>query len=50
MLQFEQRVKKFMCKWGKSASQMLLALKQVYCDTAQKKSAVYDWFSQFKIG
>jgi hypothetical protein len=23
--------------------------KQIYCDAAQKKSAVYGWFSQFKI-
>jgi hypothetical protein len=26
------------------------ALQQVYGDTALKKSAVYDWFSQFKHG
>jgi hypothetical protein len=35
---------------GKSASEMLSALQQVYSDTALKKSAVYDWFSWFKNG
>ena len=38
------------CRLGKSASEMLLALQQVYGDTALKKSSVYDWFSQFKNG
>jgi transposase len=28
----------------------LLALQQVYSDTALKKSTVYNWFSRFKIG
>jgi len=51
MSQFEQRVNiKFMCRMGKSASEMLSALQQVYDDTALKKSAVYDWFSRFKNG
>ncbi|PNF39739.1 hypothetical protein B7P43_G04773 [Cryptotermes secundus] len=51
MLQFEQRSNvKFMCKLGKSASEMLSALQQIYSDTALKKSAVYDWFSRFKNG
>jgi hypothetical protein len=46
MLQFEQCADiQFMRKLGKSASVTLLALQQVYSDTAQKKSAVYDWFS-----
>jgi len=35
---------------GKSASETLLALQQVYGDTALKKSAVYDWFFLFKNG
>ena len=35
---------------GKSASEMLSALQQVYGDTALKKSTVYDWFSWFKNG
>jgi hypothetical protein len=43
MSEFEQRVNiKFMCRLGKSASEMLSALQQVYGDTALKKSAVYD--------
>ena len=51
MLQFEQRANiKFMCRLGKSASETLSALQQVYGDTALKKAAVYDWFSQFKNG
>jgi hypothetical protein len=37
-----------MCEFGKSASEMLSALQQVYGDTAQMKSAFCDWFSQFK--
>jgi len=39
-----------MCRLGKSASETLSALQQVYGDTALKKSAVYDWFSRFKNG
>ena len=51
MSQFEQRAKiKFMCRLGKSASETLSALQQVYGHTALKKSAVYDWFSRFKNG
>jgi len=51
MSQFEQRADiKFMCRLGKSASETLLALQQVYGNTALKKSAVYDWFSRFKNG
>ena len=51
MSQFEQSANiKFMCRLGKSASETLSALQQVYGDTAVKKSAVYDWFSQFKNG
>jgi len=49
MSQYKQRMNiKFMCRCGKSASEMLLALQQVYGDTALKKSGVYDWFSWFK--
>ena len=40
----------FTCRLGKSASETLSALQQVYGDTALKKSAVYDWFSWFKNG
>jgi hypothetical protein len=29
---------------------MLLSLQQIYGDTAEKKSTVYDWFYQFKNG
>ena len=51
MSQFEQCAYiKLMCKLGKSASETLSALQQVYGDTALKKSAVYDWFSRFKNG
>jgi len=51
MSQFEQRTNiKFPCRLGKSASETLSALQQVYGDTALKKSAVYDWFSRFKNG
>ena len=51
MSQFEQRANiKFMCRLGKSASETLSALQQVYGDTALQKSAVYDWFSRFKNG
>ncbi|PNF15855.1 hypothetical protein B7P43_G09052 [Cryptotermes secundus] len=51
MSQFEQRANiEFMCKLGKSASETLLALQQVYGDTALKKSAVYYWFSRCKDG
>jgi hypothetical protein len=51
MSQFEQHANiKFMCKLGKSASETLMALQRVYGDTALNKSAVYDWFSRFKIG
>jgi len=51
MSQFEQRTNiKFMCRLGKSASETLSALQQVYSDTALKKSTVYDWFSCFKNG
>ncbi|PNF16630.1 hypothetical protein B7P43_G06426 [Cryptotermes secundus] len=51
MLQFEQCANiKFMCKLGKSASEMQSALQQVYGDTALKKSTVYNWFSMFKNG
>ena len=51
MSQFEQRANhRFMCRWGKSASETLSALQQVYGDTALKKSAVSDWFSRFKNG
>jgi len=39
-----------MCRLGKSDSEMPSALQKVYGDTALKKSAVYDWFSQFKNG
>jgi hypothetical protein len=49
MSQFEQRANiKFTCRLGKSASEMLSALQQVYGNTALRKSAVYDWFSRFK--
>jgi len=41
---------KFMCRLGKSASETLSALQQVYSDNALNKSAVYDWFSWFKNG
>jgi transposase len=48
---FEQRANiKFMCKLGISASETLSALQQAYSDTALKKSAVYNWFSQLKYG
>ena len=51
MSQFEQRAKiKFMCRWGKSTSETLSVLHQVYGDTALKKTAVYYWFSRFKNG
>jgi transposase len=51
MSQFEQHANiKFMCKLSKSAFEKLSVLQQVYGDTALKKSAVYDWFSQFKNG
>ncbi|PNF25580.1 hypothetical protein B7P43_G03820 [Cryptotermes secundus] len=51
MSQFEQRANiKFICKLRKSASETQSALQQVYGDIALKKSAVYDWFSQFKSG
>jgi hypothetical protein len=51
MSQFEQHVNiKFICNLGKSASELQLAPQKVYSDTAQKKSANYDWFSQFKNG
>jgi len=51
MSQFKQRTNiKFMCRLGKSASETLSALQQVYGDTALKKSEVYNWFSQFKNG
>jgi len=51
MSQFEQRANiTFMCRLGKSASEKLSALQQIQGDTALKKSAVYDWFSQFKNG
>jgi transposase len=49
--QFEQHANiKFMCRLGKSASEMLSALKQVYGDTALNKSTVYNWVSRFKNG
>ena len=51
MSQFEQRANiKFMCRLGKSASETLSALQQVYGDTAVKKSTVYNSFSRFKNG
>ena len=51
MSQFEERANiRFMCRWGKSASETLSALQQVYGDTTLKKSAVYDWFAGFKNG
>jgi len=51
MSQFEQCANiKFMCSLGKSASEMLSVLQQVYGDTTLKKSAVYDWFFRFKNG
>ena len=51
MSQFEQCTNiRFTCRLGKSASETLSALQQVYGDTALKKSAVYNWFSQFKNG
>jgi hypothetical protein len=51
MLQFKQCVNiKLMCKFGKSTSEALLALQQVYSDTVLRKSTVYDWFSWFKNG
>jgi hypothetical protein len=51
MSQFEQRTNiNFKCRLGKSASETLSALLQVYGDTALKKSAIYDWFSWFKNG
>jgi hypothetical protein len=37
-----------MWKLGKSASETLSALQQVYGNTALKKSTVYNWFSRFK--
>jgi hypothetical protein len=40
----------FMCMLGKSASETLSALQQIYGDTALKKSAVYDWLFRFKNG
>jgi hypothetical protein len=47
MSQFEWHVNiKFMCKFGKPASEMILALQQAYDD--REKSAVYDWFSQLE--
>jgi hypothetical protein len=39
-----------MCRWGKSASETLSAMQQVYGDSALQKSAVYDWFFWFKNG
>jgi hypothetical protein len=39
-----------LCEFGTSASGMLLSLQQIYGDTAEKKSTVYDWFYQFKNG
>jgi transposase len=39
-----------MCKFGKSDSETLSALQQVYGDIALQKSAVYDCFSRFKNG
>jgi transposase len=48
MSQFEQLAN--MCRLGKSASETLSALQQVYVDTALKKSVVYDWSSRFKNG
>ena len=51
MSQFEQRANvKFMCRLGKSASETLSSLHQVYGDTALKKSTVYYWFSRFMKG
>jgi hypothetical protein len=51
MSQFKQHANvKFMCKMGKSASETLSALHQVYGDTALKKSAVYDLVSRFTNG
>jgi len=38
-----------MYRLGKSASETLSALQQIYNDTALKKSAVYDWFSQIRM-
>jgi hypothetical protein len=49
MSQFEQRANmKFMCRLGKSASETLSTLQQLYDDTALKKFAVFDLFSRFK--
>jgi hypothetical protein len=48
MSQFEQRAN--MRRLGKSASERLLALQQVYGDTALKKSAVYDRSLRSKNG
>jgi hypothetical protein len=51
MSQFKEHANiKFMCRLGKSASEMLSALQQAYGDTALKKSTVYDWFSWLKNG
>jgi transposase len=39
-----------MCKFGKSTSEALSVLQQVYGDTALRRSTVYGWFSWFKNG
>jgi hypothetical protein len=49
-LQFEGHVNiKFMCKLGKSASEMLSALQQVYSDTELQKFTVYDGFPGLRM-
>jgi hypothetical protein len=51
MSQFEQRANiKIMCRLGRSASETLSALQQLYGDIALKKSALYEWFSRIKNG
>jgi len=49
MSQIEQSAN-IMCRLGKSASETLSVLQEVYGDTALKKSAVYDWFSRLRMG
>lgn len=51
MPQFEQRANiKFCFKFGKTAAETLEYLKTVYGDEVLNKTAVYDWFKQFKKG
>jgi hypothetical protein len=41
---------KFVCRLGKSASETLSILQQVYADTSLRKYTVYDWVSWFNNG